>query len=58
MDNEQVVCGCKHITYQDIKVAIHNGAKSFEEVQAKTNISTGCGQCEAKIRNIVHELLA
>lgn len=58
MDNNEVVCGCMNVTVEDLKNAIANGAKSFEEVQDVTSVSTGCGQCEDSVRAIVEELLA
>jgi len=57
MDNDKVVCGCINVTVQDIKDSIANGAKSFEEVQEATSVSTGCGSCEDSVRALVDELL-
>ncbi|MZK52825.1 (2Fe-2S)-binding protein [Clostridium beijerinckii] len=57
MDNDKVVCGCKNVKVQDIKNAIANGAKSFEEVQEKTEVGTGCGHCVENNRALVDELL-
>lgn len=57
MDNEKVVCGCKNVKVQDIKNAIANGAKSFEEVQEVTQVGTGCGHCVENNRTLVDELL-
>ncbi|MBC2580049.1 (2Fe-2S)-binding protein [Clostridium sp. DJ247] len=58
MDNNKVVCGCINVTVQDLKNAIKNGAKSFEEVQAVTNVGTGCGMCIHNVKVLVDELLA
>lgn len=57
MDNDKVVCGCINVTVKDIKDAIANGAKSFEEVQEVTKVGTGCGQCVESNRALVDELL-
>ena len=57
MDNNKVVCGCFNITEQDIKNAINNGAKSYEEVQSVTKIGTGCGGCLVSSEALVSELL-
>lgn len=57
MDNYKVVCGCKNVKVQDIKNAIANGAKSFEEVQEVTQVGTGCGHCVEANRELVDELL-
>jgi len=56
--NGKVVCGCFKVTEQDLKNAIKNGAKSFEEVQAVTKVGTGCGKCVDSVKSIVEELLA
>lgn len=58
MDNNAVVCNCYNLTVQDLKNAIDNGAKSFEEVQAATKVGTGCNQCIDSTKSIVNELLA
>ena len=34
-----------------------NGAKSFEEVQEKTEVGTGCGHCVENNKALVDELL-
>ncbi|MBC2582146.1 (2Fe-2S)-binding protein [Clostridium sp. DJ247] len=58
MDNDEVVCACINVTVQDLKDAIENGAKSFEEVQDVTQVSTGCGGCTDSVKALVDELLA
>ncbi|AOR24126.1 (2Fe-2S)-binding protein [Clostridium taeniosporum] len=57
MDNDKVVCTCINVTVQDLKDAIKNGAKSFEEVQEVTSVGTGCGACVDSVKVIVDELL-
>lgn len=57
MDNDQVVCGCYNVTVQDIKDAIKNGAKSFEEVQEITQLGNACGACIDEAKTLVEELL-
>lgn len=57
MDDDEVVCGCMNVTVQDIKVAIRNGAKSFEEVQEVTDVSNGCGNCTDSVKELVKNLL-
>lgn len=53
-----VVCGCMNVTKDQIVAAIEAGAKSFEEVQEATKVSTGCGGCKASNEALVAELLA
>lgn len=57
MDNDKVVCGCINVTVQDLKNAIANGAKSFDEVQKATKVGTGCGKCVDSVKVLVDELL-
>jgi NAD(P)H-nitrite reductase large subunit len=57
-ENSKIVCGCFNVTEQDIKNAIRNGAKSFEEVQAVTKVGTGCGKCVESNKAFVDQLLA
>lgn len=58
MDDDKVVCGCMNVTVKDIKDAISNGAKSFEEVQEVTSVSTGCGSCTESVKELVDQLLS
>lgn len=57
MDNEDVICDCFNVTVEDVKNAIKNGAKSFEEVQDATSIGTGCGGCLESNQELVAKLL-
>jgi NAD(P)H-nitrite reductase large subunit len=57
MNNDKVVCGCFNVTEQDIKNAINNGAKSYQEVQDITKVGTGCGGCVVSSEALVNELL-
>jgi bacterioferritin-associated ferredoxin len=58
MDDDKIVCGCINVTVKDLKDAIANGAKSFEEVQSVTKVGTGCGNCVDGVKVLVDELLA
>lgn len=58
MDKDKVICGCINVTVQDVINAIENGAKSFEEVQAVTQLGTGCGACVESNKELVNELLS
>jgi len=57
MDNDKVICGCTNVTVQNLRDAIENGAKSFEEVQSITKVGTGCGKCVDSVKVLVDELL-
>lgn len=56
-EEDKVVCGCYNVTVQDLKNAVKNGAKSFEDVQAVTKVGTGCGHCVEGNRELVNELI-
>ncbi len=56
-DMSEVVCTCLGTTVQDLADAIANGASSFDEVVAATDVTTICGVCEDSVREIVDELL-
>lgn len=53
----KVICGCYNVTEQDLKNAVNNGAKSFEEVQVITKVGTGCGKCVEGNKVLVDKLL-
>lgn len=57
MDNDKVICRFINVTAQDLKDAIKNGAKSFEEVQEITKAGTGYGNCVDGVKILVDELL-
>ena len=49
MRPDEMICNCKQVSYGDVADALHqldhfdDVLKSFEEVQAITHCSTGCG---------------
>lgn len=58
-----MVCNCKQVSVADIEKALHEHEtfasveKAFEEVQAVTHCSTGCGGCHDKVMDILSELM-
>ena len=56
-NNNKVVCGCFNVTEEDLKKSIENGARSFEDVQTATKVSTGCGNCTHGVKTLVDNLL-
>ena len=52
MDND-IICLCNNVTVGDIRKAIDNGAKSFEEVREKARFGNGCSLCVETIRKYV-----
>ncbi len=57
MEMNKVVCDCLDLTVQDIKDAISNGAKSYEEVEEMTQVGTICEACIDDVKELVEELL-
>ncbi|HEX7326644.1 MAG TPA: (2Fe-2S)-binding protein [Rhodanobacteraceae bacterium] len=52
------VCVCKAVSDQDIRRAVAQGDRTFEEVQARTGCSTCCGCCEPEARVLVAAAVA
>ena len=44
-------------SYETIKKAIEDGAKTVDDIKEMTEASTGCGGCEDEIQEILDELL-
>ena len=57
-EQDRVICTCLHITENDIKDAILEGARSFEDLQQRTKISTVCGKCEPEARAYLEKFSA
>lgn len=52
----KVICECKNITDQQIEELVKNGeALTLEELQAKTELGTVCGNCKAKASELLEE---
>lgn len=45
------------VTIGDIRAAIENGAKDFDEVQEITGVSSVCGRCRDYAENVVKAIL-
>lgn len=56
MNPDEVICSCLNITKGMIKEAVDNGAKTFEEIQEKTDVGTVCGTCIEDVENLIAEL--
>lgn len=52
------VCVCEAVSDQDIRHAIADGARTFEDVQATTHCTTCCGCCETEARQLVQTEVA
>lgn len=54
---DKKVCHCMKVTNGDIYEAVQNGATSFEEVQAKTNVARGCRRCTDDVKRLIDEFV-
>ncbi|MDD6011243.1 MAG: (2Fe-2S)-binding protein [Oscillospiraceae bacterium] len=58
------ICKCKKVTYFDVEDAVHQSKtfedleKTFDEVQAITHCSTGCGGCHDKILDAISQIMS
>jgi bacterioferritin-associated ferredoxin len=46
------VCLCNCVRDRDLRQAAESGVRSFEELQARTRVSTCCGRCETTAREV------
>ncbi len=53
----RVVCHCLNVTEADIEEAVLEGARSFEELQERTKVGTGCGECQDEARQVLATLV-
>ncbi len=47
------VCLCHGISETRLQQAIHEGARSFEQLQSSTGVATCCGACEPCAREML-----
>lgn len=45
LERGEIICECLSVTRGDIENAVKEGNRTFEELQERTKISTGCGNC-------------
>lgn len=54
----RMLCVCRRVPEENVRAAVEQGAQTFEEVQARTSCSTGCGTCEGRVRDVIATALA
>lgn len=57
MKAHKLICNCCNVTVGKIAKVMQEGARSVEEVQAKTKAGTCCGKCRDHLRGVVEALL-
>ncbi|CAH0057806.1 unnamed protein product [Clonostachys solani] len=58
LPDDAQVCSCHNVTKGEITQCVKDGKRSFDEVQAATKCSTGCGGCESQASRIFDQALA
>ncbi|SDC39545.1 DUF1653 domain-containing protein [Parafannyhessea umbonata] len=58
MAGSKYVCPCRHVTEEDIRKAIADGATSFKQVRKATGVGSKCGKCKPAAKKLVKRLLA
>ncbi|MEW6202918.1 MAG: iron-sulfur cluster assembly scaffold protein [bacterium] len=57
IERGEIICECLTVTRGEIEDAVMDGADTFEELQARTKVATGCGNCRENVEELLHELL-
>lgn len=63
MVENYTVCNCMKVSYADISEALHKEEKfddvltAFQDVQAATKCSTGCGGCYQNVLDIISDIM-
>lgn len=52
-EDAQIICECLNISDHDIEEAVLEGALTFEEVQKRTKVGTGCGKCIDRTKKLI-----
>jgi bacterioferritin-associated ferredoxin len=50
-----IVCVCKAVSDRQIKQAVCEGAKTFEDLQIELGVCVQCGTCEGCVKNLLDE---
>jgi len=54
-EQTEVICHCLNVTDRDLEEAYKAGDRTWEDLQARTKIGTGCGQCKKRAMEKMHE---
>ncbi|MCI6736691.1 (2Fe-2S)-binding protein [Intestinibacter sp.] len=54
---DRIICECMNVSYEDIKNAVKEGAKTLDDIKEATEAGTICGICEDDIQEVLDELL-
>lgn len=56
-NDETIVCECLNVTEEEIKMEVLEGVKTFEELQTRTKVGTGCGKCIENTKKILNKYI-
>lgn len=51
----EVICTCLNVTDRDLEEAYKAGDRTWEQLQSRTKIGTGCGMCKEAAMEKMHE---
>lgn len=54
---KDIVCGCKHVTREDVEAAVDAGATSMADVKRMTGAATKCGKCKGRVKECLEQAL-
>lgn len=54
-EQHEVICACLNVTDKDLEEAYKAGDRTWEQLQARTKIGTGCGTCKERAMAKMHE---
>ena len=57
MGKSKEICSCKHVTKDEIREAVHEGATTFKDVKRATGAGSKCGKCRKKVEKIIEDEL-
>jgi len=53
-----IVCICKNINTGQIVESVKNGARSLDDIRARTGASSCCGKCQFNVNRLLNDQLA
>jgi len=58
LSNVMFVCLCKSVTDHQIRAAVDDGVRSFEDMQTRLDVGSVCGSCTCEVKQIMQRRLA
>lgn len=56
-EEAKTICNCMGVTDKDIENAVKEGVRTWGDLQQRTKIGTGCGECKEEARELLHEYI-